>query len=129
MRPFSVDVTLEEDLHQLGRKKNKRKVSDEQKLRYLLKPAFFERLKGHNESVFPLYRLLMPEKDGSRFWKKYGKRLQRPIFVAATRQHVGKTTCSLALMSGLSTYQVAALCVWFGCFSLVVFLGMQCRCC
>ena len=26
---------------------------------------------------------------------------RRPIFVAATRQHVGKTTCSLALMSGL----------------------------
>ena len=25
----------------------------------------------------------------------------RPIFVAATRQHVGKTTVSLALMSGL----------------------------
>lgn len=29
-------------------------------------------------------------------------RAQRPIFVAATRQHVGKTTVSLALMSGLS---------------------------
>jgi cobyrinic acid a,c-diamide synthase len=28
--------------------------------------------------------------------------VQRPIFVAATRQHVGKTTCSLALMSGLA---------------------------
>lgn len=27
--------------------------------------------------------------------------MQRPIFVAATRQHVGKTTTSLALMSGL----------------------------
>ena len=27
--------------------------------------------------------------------------MQRPIFVAATRQHVGKTTVSLALMSGL----------------------------
>jgi hypothetical protein len=26
---------------------------------------------------------------------------QRPIFVAATRQHVGKTSVSLALMSGL----------------------------
>jgi AAA domain len=26
---------------------------------------------------------------------------QRPIFVAATRQHVGKTTVSLAMMSGL----------------------------
>jgi len=30
-----------------------------------------------------------------------GRRSQRPIFVAATRQHVGKTTVSLALMSGL----------------------------
>jgi BioD-like phosphotransacetylase family protein len=39
--------------------------------------------------------------DGSRFWKMANGRLQRPIFVAATRQHVGKTTCSLALMSGL----------------------------
>lgn len=29
-------------------------------------------------------------------------RTQRPIFVAATKQHVGKTTVSLALMSGLS---------------------------
>lgn len=40
--------------------------------------------------------------DGSRFWNvtSTGK-LQRPIFVAATRQHVGKTTVSLALMSGL----------------------------
>lgn len=28
-------------------------------------------------------------------------KLQRPIFVAATRQHVGKTTTSLAIMSGL----------------------------
>jgi hypothetical protein len=41
--------------------------------------------------------------DGSRFWKENGYgRKQRPIFVAATRQHVGKTTTSLALMSGLS---------------------------
>jgi dethiobiotin synthetase len=40
--------------------------------------------------------------DGSRFWKKTTSgRLQRPIFVAATRQHVGKTTTSLALCSGL----------------------------
>lgn len=42
--------------------------------------------------------------DGSRFWKpvRGTMRKQRPIFVAATRQHVGKTTCSLALMSGLT---------------------------
>lgn len=37
----------------------------------------------------------------SRFWKKSGSRYQRPIFVAATRQHVGKTTTSLAIISGL----------------------------
>lgn len=38
----------------------------------------------------------------SRFWKKNNMgRYQRPIFVAATKQHVGKTTVSLALMSGL----------------------------
>mmetsp|Transcript_19285 Transcript_19285/g.24880 ORF Transcript_19285/g.24880 Transcript_19285/m.24880 type:complete len:505 (+) Transcript_19285:106-1620(+) len=48
--------------------------------------------------------------DGSRFWKPVKStnpipgeptRYQRPIFVAATRQHVGKTTTSLALISGL----------------------------
>lgn len=39
--------------------------------------------------------------DGSRFWKTINGKLQRPIFVAATREHVGKTTCSLALISGL----------------------------
>lgn len=37
----------------------------------------------------------------SRFWKKQDSRYQRPIFVAATRQHVGKTTTSLAIISGL----------------------------
>lgn len=30
------------------------------------------------------------------------KQYQRPIFVAATRQHVGKTSSSLAIVSGLS---------------------------
>lgn len=40
--------------------------------------------------------------DGSRFWKDTGGgHHQRPIFVAATKQHVGKTTTSLAIMSGL----------------------------
>jgi dethiobiotin synthetase len=39
--------------------------------------------------------------DGSRFWNARNGKVQRPIFVAATRQHVGKTTCSLAIMSGL----------------------------
>lgn len=39
--------------------------------------------------------------DGSRFWKETSGKVQRPIFVAATRQHVGKTTCSLAIVSGL----------------------------
>lgn len=38
----------------------------------------------------------------SKYWNELGNgRYQRPIFVAATRQHVGKTTVSLALMSGL----------------------------
>lgn len=40
-----------------------------------------------------------------RYWKPVSSgqntRFQHPIFVAATRQHVGKTTVSLALMSGL----------------------------
>lgn len=41
--------------------------------------------------------------DGSRYWKRHPSgRRQRPIFVAATRQHVGKTTTSLAIMSGLT---------------------------
>lgn len=40
--------------------------------------------------------------DGSNFHKVNNMgRKQRPIFVAATRQHVGKTTTSLAMMSGL----------------------------
>jgi hypothetical protein len=41
--------------------------------------------------------------NGSKYWSsdtKTGK-AQRPIFVAATKQHVGKTTVSLAIMSGL----------------------------
>ncbi|KAL7575839.1 hypothetical protein ACA910_003160 [Epithemia clementina (nom. ined.)] len=41
----------------------------------------------------------------SRFWKPVPPgqncRFQHPIYVAATRQHVGKTTVSLALTSGL----------------------------
>ena len=32
--------------------------------------------------------------DGSRFWKEKNGRLQRPIFVAATRQHVGVSVAS-----------------------------------
>lgn len=38
-----------------------------------------------------------------RFWKKHKDtgRYQRPIYIAATRQHVGKTTVSLAVLSGL----------------------------
>ncbi|KAI2512338.1 hypothetical protein MHU86_2000 [Fragilaria crotonensis] len=39
--------------------------------------------------------------DPTRFWKKQGDRYQRPIFIAATKQHVGKTTTSLAIISGL----------------------------
>ena len=39
----------------------------------------------------------------SRFWayNSLTGRAQRPIFVAATKQHVGKTTTCLALLSGL----------------------------
>eukprot|EP00568_Trieres_chinensis_P018137 CAMPEP_0183330372 /NCGR_PEP_ID=MMETSP0160_2-20130417/85269_1 /TAXON_ID=2839 ORGANISM="Odontella Sinensis, Strain Grunow 1884" /NCGR_SAMPLE_ID=MMETSP0160_2 /ASSEMBLY_ACC=CAM_ASM_000250 /LENGTH=455 /DNA_ID=CAMNT_0025498577 /DNA_START=22 /DNA_END=1389 /DNA_ORIENTATION=+ len=39
----------------------------------------------------------------SPYWKKqaHSGRYQRPIFVAATKQHVGKTSVSLALVSGL----------------------------
>lgn len=39
----------------------------------------------------------------SKYWSLDERtgRYQRPIFVAATKQHVGKTTTSLALMSGL----------------------------
>ena len=38
-----------------------------------------------------------------RYWKSIPStgRLQRPIYIAATRQHVGKTTVSLAVLSGL----------------------------
>ena len=38
-----------------------------------------------------------------RFWTQIAKtgRFQRPIYIAATRQHVGKTTVSLAVLSGL----------------------------
>eukprot|EP00978_Attheya_sp_CCMP212_P005534 scaffold12431_cov57-Attheya_sp.AAC.9 len=42
--------------------------------------------------------------DGGKlkYWKKNAMgRYQRPIYVAATRQHVGKTSVSLALVSGL----------------------------
>ena len=41
--------------------------------------------------------------NNSRYWSldKRSGRFQRPIFVAATKQHVGKTTTSLAIMSGL----------------------------
>jgi len=36
------------------------------------------------------------------YWKKNGlNRFQRPIYIAGTKQHAGKTTVSLALVSGL----------------------------
>jgi len=35
------------------------------------------------------------------FSRMFSSKRPRPIFVAATKQHVGKTTTSLALMSGL----------------------------
>ena len=41
--------------------------------------------------------------SSSKYWSYNTQtgRAQRPIFVAATKQHVGKTTTSLALLSGL----------------------------
>jgi BioD-like phosphotransacetylase family protein len=39
--------------------------------------------------------------DDSNISNSKGQRQRRPIFVAATRQHVGKTSVSLALISGL----------------------------
>ena len=47
-----------------------------------------------------------PGENPTKYWKWNPKtgRFQRPIFVAATRQHVGKTTCSLAIVSGLQKY-------------------------
>jgi hypothetical protein len=46
----------------------------------------------------------LPPVSPSKYWSTDPAtgRTQRPIFVAATKQHVGKTTVSLALMSGLS---------------------------
>ena len=49
-------------------------------------------------------REVLPE-DGNFSTKSVsatGQRRRRPIYVAATHQHVGKTTTSLALLSGLS---------------------------
>jgi dethiobiotin synthetase len=57
-----------------------------------------ERLYDSQQTVRPRWAKFP---DGSRFWNTINGRVQRPIFVAATRQHVGKTTCSLAIMSGL----------------------------
>lgn len=44
-----------------------------------------------------------PHETPSRYWHYdlATNQYQRPIFVAATRQHVGKTTTSLAIVSGL----------------------------
>lgn len=36
------------------------------------------------------------------YWKSNNGRFQRPIYIAATKQHVGKTTVSLAIISGLT---------------------------
>jgi dethiobiotin synthetase len=44
-----------------------------------------------------------PEVVSNKYWayNEQTGRAQRPIFVAATKQHVGKTTTCLAIMSGL----------------------------
>lgn len=46
--------------------------------------------------------LTSDKKKNSKYWKRRPDgRMQRPIFMAATKQHVGKTSCSLAVISGL----------------------------
>jgi len=64
---------------------------------FRLRPSF-------SISATPLTVVSVPHPDShqrtSSFSTSKTKR-QRPIFVAATKQHVGKTTTSLALMSGL----------------------------
>lgn len=78
-------------------------------------------------------------------WERYANlnvatgRLQRPIFVAATKQHVGKTTVSLALMSGLQKrfekvgfLKPVGQQVSCDCISMVLVLPCRCppfRCC
>lgn len=49
------------------------------------------------------HRTIATTSDPERFWTYNAQtgRYQRPIFIAATRQHVGKTTVSLAVLSGL----------------------------
>ena len=43
-----------------------------------------------------------PSAVNTKFWKRLPDgRYQRPIFVAATKQHVGKTSTSLSIVSGL----------------------------
>lgn len=68
--PFFELVTRLETLHQGIRQK--RRLKDPEKLQYLLPPRLLEYLRSHDpgqppESIFPLYRLLVPEKDTSRF--------------------------------------------------------------
>lgn len=50
-------------------------------------------------SSMNLYKLLSLQKNSRNFSTK--NHHQRPIFVAATKQHVGKTSVSLSLLSGL----------------------------
>jgi DNA ligase-4 len=72
--PFFVVCKKMEDLWQLkGRngKKPKYKPNEEQKLRHFLPPKLMQSLAESadgrtNESIFPLFRLLMPDQDASR---------------------------------------------------------------
>lgn len=48
------------------RKKARSDVKTEDKLLHLLPPALLHELKQSRESIFPLFRLLMPDKDASR---------------------------------------------------------------
>ena len=54
---------------------------------------------GHQAKSFPQY---------SPWPRHIHTHNMKPIFVAATRQHVGKTTVSLALMSGAFSLRLAA---------------------
>jgi len=71
---FTICSALEKiQQNSASKKKNKKKWSDEQKLHMLLPPKFLASLDTPSEgsdkpeSIFPIMRLLIPDKDSSRF--------------------------------------------------------------
>lgn len=68
--------------------------------RFLIQARCFSVSLSDIDTAAKLHRI---REDGSENYVKRTAdgRYQRPIFIAATRQHVGKTTTSLAIMSGL----------------------------